>query len=104
MTKVIKYEDLVIAPEEVMRATLRSFELDVEQYDYVGIDQQPLRGSSSVRDGGDEVTWQPVVKPQHFQSSGKWGDWSHYRKRRFMSIAGATLVAAGYKTDGECAF
>ena len=99
--KIIRYEELLSAPEDVMRATLRYFGLDVDLYDSEGLDQLPLRGSSSVRGGGGKVTWQPIDKPRDFQSTGRWNSWSDYKKRRFMSIAGSTLVAAGYKASRE---
>ncbi len=93
-----KYEDVVTAPEVIVKDICSHFRLDVDQYPFEKIAGIPLFGSSVERIG-EIVSWKPVEKPKDFNPIGRWTSWSEGRKRIFKRIAGQTLIDFGYSAD-----
>ncbi len=95
---VIRYEALVEQPNEVIGQALAHAGLDPERYDFEALSNLPVRGSSAVT-ADDKSRWDQHEKPKDFKPVGRWSSWSERQRRKFKSLAGATLIRAGYAAD-----
>jgi protein-tyrosine sulfotransferase len=95
-----RFEHAVEDPAGFVRAACAHFGLDEERYPFERIGEVAVRGSSSLQEQGD-VDWQPREKPEGFDPTGHWRDWSRLRTWTFKRIAGQELIALGYCEDLE---
>jgi protein-tyrosine sulfotransferase len=93
-----RFEHAVEDPAAFVRAACAHFGLDEERYPFERIGEVAVRGSSSLQEQGD-VDWQPREKPEGFDPTGHWRDWSRLRTWTFKRIAGQELIALGYCED-----
>lgn len=95
--QVVRYEDLVLEPEKVMRAIFRFLDLDPERYDFAGLGEVPVYGSSTVR--GTSGAWAWTVRPndRDLGALERYRDWSRLQHERFNWIAGQQLRELGYE-------
>jgi protein-tyrosine sulfotransferase len=92
---VVRYEDGVRAPQQLMQDLLVRLELDTASFPFDRLDHLPVIGSST-SDAEGASRWQPVTRDASFNPIGRWRDWPRRRMKEFMDIAGDTLVRAGY--------
>jgi hypothetical protein len=93
-----RFEDAVRDPAAFVTEACRRFGLDEAAYPFEGIDQLPVRGSTSLGEQG-AVDWGPVQKPSAFSPIGHWRAWSWLQKSTFKRIAGRELIQLGYCDD-----
>lgn len=92
---VVRYEDLLEAPEPTMRGLLDQLGLDTARYDFGKVRAMPVRGSS--RSTLDQAQrWQPQPQTADFNPLGRWKNWPPARLARFHALAGDALKEAGY--------
>jgi len=97
---VIRYEDAVRDPEQIVRRLCEKFSLDVSRYPFEQIEDLPLLGSSSTKSASqDKWQWQMAQKPKDFDPVGRWRTWGETEKRTFKTIAGQSLIDCGYAED-----
>ena len=105
--RIVRYEQLVEAPETCLKEILEFLELDVARYDFAQAKALPVRGSSSVgRRSGEAVHWDGSPRAIDFDPVGRWRQWSRWQHARFNWIAGDALRDLGYapvKTQGGSA-
>ena len=90
-----KYEDILKDPSSFAEQACQCFGLDSKKFPYEKINSIPVHGSSSLKNG-DQTTWKPITKPKNFQTVGRWKNWSKEQTKVFKTIAGQTLIDAGY--------
>lgn len=93
-----KYEDIFQNPERFVKDACRCFNLDEDKYPFGEINSIPLKGSSFNKKNG-RVSWEATDKGKNFKPIGRWKDWSSKEKEIFKSIAGQSLLEAGYCED-----
>ncbi|MEL6893280.1 MAG: sulfotransferase [Actinomycetota bacterium] len=94
---VVRYEDLVDRPAEVMREVCTTVGLDPDRYPYDEIEALPVRGSSTVKsEQGSDLHWAPVERTESFKPNERWSSWTDDVHRRFNEVAGTEQVALGY--------
>ena len=93
-----KYEELFQNPEKFVRDACRCFNLDEHKYPFDKINSIPLKGSSFNKKNG-KVSWEATDKGKNFKPIGRWKNWSSKEKEIFKSIAGQSLLEAGYCDD-----
>jgi hypothetical protein len=98
---VVRYEDIIDKPAEVMRTLCLGTGLDPERYPFDQIESLPVRGSSTLRtEGGEEaIHWTPVERTQSFDPRERWRSWDPHTHRRFAAVAGASQTALGYELE-----
>ncbi len=98
---VVRYEDIIEKPGEVMRQLCLTTGLDPERYPFDEIERLPVRGSSTLRsEGGEEaIHWTPVERSDSFNPKERWRDWSPHVHRRFTAVAGQSQRALGYDLE-----
>jgi protein-tyrosine sulfotransferase len=92
---VIRYEDGVRDPRQVMQDLLVTLDLDPARFPFDQLTELPVIGSSTSQAEG-AMRWQPVERDSSFNPIGRWHDWPRRRMKEFMHIAGDTLTRAGY--------
>lgn len=95
--RLVRYEDLVTAPERELRPILEFVALDPARYPFHRVTDAPVRGSSVFHgDGRTNVHWEPVAPDPSFRPLERWQDWNQQRQRRFAWLAGDLLEYFGY--------
>jgi protein-tyrosine sulfotransferase len=92
---VVRYEDGVREPQQLMQGLLGRLELDPARFPFDRLDQLPVIGSST-SDAEGASRWRPVARDASFNPIGRWRSWPRRRMKEFMAIAGDTLARAGY--------
>jgi protein-tyrosine sulfotransferase len=92
---LVRYEDIVRNPAEHIRHLLSHAGLDERRFDIGGLRSLSVRGSSETAAAG--AHWKPVARSAEFSPIGRWANWTTRQKNIFKSIAGETLVKAGYE-------
>lgn len=100
---VVRYEDLVTDPDPQLRRIFEFVGLDADSFDFDGVRDLPVRGSSTFRGDRDDVNWRPVERSDEFQPLRRWRDWTPARHDRFNWLAGRELEALGYERVGPAA-
>ena len=96
--QVVRYEELIDRPSDVMRSVCATVGLDPERFPYDQIDDVPIRGSSALAAGGGAaVHWKPVERSASFDPRERWRSWDDHRHRRYAAVAGAQHRALGYE-------
>lgn len=95
---VVRYEQLVLRPDQTITKLLNHFGLELDKYDFDQLAKLPVRGSSTSQ-SADAQRWQPHEKSADFQPIGRWKNWSKNRKDQFKDAAGETLIRAGYENN-----
>ena len=98
-TIVVKYEDVYQDPEKNIRRILGTLPLNAKRFDFQNIRNEPIRGSSSLRDKHGKVIWRPQEHPETFNPIGRWANWPSSLKSKFKKSAGQSLIAARYAED-----
>lgn len=94
---VVRYEDLIDAPADVMGKLCAAVGLDPDRYPYDWIEQLPVRGSSTLRsEAGTDIHWTPVERSDTFDPRERWRSWDDHTHRRFAEVAGRQQRALGY--------
>jgi hypothetical protein len=97
---VVRYEDLVGDLDGTMQRVLEAVGLDPARYDLQAAHDLPVRGSSTLRGAGaDAVHWDPVARPEGFDSTRRFEGWSPYLLHRFAAIAGEAQRSLGYEVE-----
>lgn len=94
---VVRFEDLVQRPAEVVRTICQTVGLDPDTFPYDCIGELPVRGSSTPSTPGEPVHWAPVEKTASFAPVERWETWSPHLHRRFAEVAGEQQRALGYE-------
>jgi protein-tyrosine sulfotransferase len=92
---VVRYEDGVREPQQLMQRLLARLDLDPARFPFDRLDHLPVIGSSTSEAEG-AARWQPVKRDPAFNPIGRWRSWPKRRMKEFMDIAGDTLARAGY--------
>ena len=95
--RIVRYEDLWSNLDEELRRLLLFLDLDAGRYDFEEARHLPVRGSSAVRDQGDDVHWEPVKRRSDFDPMSRWRHWSRAQHERFNWVAGRYLEQLGYQ-------
>ncbi len=96
--QVVRYEELIDQPHEVMRSVCATVGLDPETFPYDAIEHVPIRGSSTLAaDGGTAVHWNPVERSDAFDPRERWRTWDDHCHRRYAAVAGAQHRDLGYE-------
>lgn len=102
---IVRYEELIERPSQVMREVCRSTGLDPDRFPYERVDSLPVRGSSTLRTDTDgEVSWVPIERSESFNPRERWHGWDTHTHRRFAVVAGVQQSALGYElveTEGR---
>ena len=93
---VIRFEDLVERPADVVQIICKTVGLDPDAFPYDRIGDLPVRGSSTLSTVGGPVHWAPVEKTASFAPVERWESWSPHLHRRFADVAGEQQRALGY--------
>lgn len=98
---VIRYEDMIDKPDEVMRTLCLTTGLDPERYPFDEIERLPVRGSSALRteSGEEAIHWTPVERTDSFDPRERWRSWEPHIHRRFAAVAGESQQALGYDLE-----
>ncbi len=100
MFSVIRYEDIVDKPAEVMQSLCITTGLDPERFPFDEVGGLPVRGSSTLRSDQDqEIHWTPVERSDSFDPRERWRSWDDHLHRRFAAVAGASQQALGYSLE-----
>lgn len=102
---IVRYEDIVDRPAEVMQQVCVASGLDVDKFPFDEVGGLPVRGSSTLKsNNGEEIHWTPVERSDSFDPRERWRSWDDHTHRRFAAVAGAAQQALGYsleETDGR---
>ena len=93
-----KYEDIFQNPVKFAKEACRCFNLDETRYPFDKINSIPVKGSSYNKKDG-RVSWEATDKAKDFKPIGRWEAWPAKEKDTFKSIAGQSLLEAGYCDD-----
>lgn len=94
---LLRYEDLVRAPEDMVEHLLGFLSLEPVDYDFDAVAQLPVRGSSVFgRQEGTPLHWKPVPKTDGFDPLDRWSHWSADRHALFNQLAGDAMRNFGY--------
>lgn len=95
---IVRYEDLWHDLEGNLRRILDFLGLDPDAYDFQSAVGLPVKGSSTIREHGDEaIHWRPVEKTTEFDPMSRWRHWSRAQHERFNWVAGRYLSPLGYE-------
>jgi len=94
----LRYEDLIADEATVMKGLFDAFGLDPEAVDAAAVGALPVRGSSTLAEGG-ELHWQPVERSASFDPRERWRSWDAHLHRRFNAVAGPAQVRLGYTVE-----
>lgn len=94
--ELVRFEDLVERPAEVVRRVCDMAGLDGDAFPYAEIESLPVRGSSTLTADGGGMHWAPVEKAESFAPVERFTSWSPYLHRRFAEVAGPQQSALGY--------
>jgi protein-tyrosine sulfotransferase len=95
--RLIRYEDVVQDPQAHFDELCRFMQVDPALVERDRLAALPVKGSSEASVVGNQVSWQPIAKPERFNPIGRWRNWSARQQRTFWSIAGETMARAGYQ-------
>ena len=96
---LVKFEDILDAPDAFIRDACRRFGLAVESYPFEAQKEAKVIGSSTMSAEG-EVDWsQHLTAPEGFRPTGHWENWTAGQRRTFKRLAGPVLRRAGYAGD-----
>lgn len=98
---LLRYDFLVDNTYEEIKNILKFLNVDEKKYPWHELDDIPVVGSSSLKDGGSEVHWRPVKKNKEIKLKQKWLHWNKRKKRVFKSIAGDNLVKLGFAENKD---
>ena len=93
---LLRYDQLHADAEPQMRRILDFLGLDPERYDWAGLVNAPVLGSSTFRGNQEGINWQPVEKDESFRPTDKWKSWSKRKRRIFKKHAGQSLAELGF--------
>lgn len=98
---VVRFEDVVDKPAQVMDTLCRVTGLNADQYPFDEVEALPVRGSSTLRsdDDAEEIHWAPQARTQEFDPRERWRTWDDHLHRRFAAVAGASQSALGYELE-----
>jgi hypothetical protein len=94
---LVRYEDLVTDTEAQLRRLLKGLDLDAERYDFDRAAALPVRGSSVLRGGADQVHWDPISRTPDFDPIRRHHGWGCEETERFAAVAGDVLAEFGYQ-------
>jgi hypothetical protein len=99
---VVRYEDLLDAPEATLRELFAFLGVGVEGYDFTVHERLPVFGSSShlAADEGLASGYKRVERDADFNPRRRWESWTPEQLGRFNAIAGAEMVRLGYELEG----
>lgn len=90
--RVIKYEELLEDLEGSVKKILDFVELDQGQYNWDGLFNMKVKGSSFINNKDGELDWRESnIRTSEFNPVGRWKQWSEKEKRIFQAICGETL-------------
>ncbi len=96
---LVRYEDIAIDPAPHVPALLAHAGLDPATFDMNALASLSVRGSSETAAAG--AHWKPVAKSANFSPIGRWSSWTAPQKQLFKSLAGETLIKAGYESSPD---
>lgn len=95
--KIVRYEDLLQHPKETMRELLVWANLCEDRFDWVGMANMPVRGSSFLRnDDGSMNFGRGIDRPDGFNAIGRWQNWSKRQCADYEKIVGPLMARFGY--------
>jgi hypothetical protein len=95
---IVRYEDLYVNMQAELLRIFAFLGLGADAYDFDAAASLPVKGSSELRDRGeDAVHWQPVEKWSGFNPINRWDHWDRALHERFNWIAGQYLAPLGYQ-------
>ena len=93
---LVKYEDLYLNNEEILKNLFDFLQLDKDKYDYEKSSNSGVIGSSSFKGDSKKLTWKPVAKNDTFNPLNRSQNWSRFQHYRFNWIAGDYSDKLGY--------
>jgi hypothetical protein len=99
--RIVRYEDLYEDLEGELRGIFDFLGLDADRYDFGAASELPVRGSSTIRNDGADVHWEPIAKETTFDPMSRFSHWTRAQHERFNRIAGQQLEQLGYSLQKE---
>ncbi len=93
---LVRFERLVVSPEEVMRGVLDRVNLDAVTYPWEELETAPVRGTYS---NFREHKTKPFPKAPGFNPIGRWRSWEPERCQKFEEMCGEATRVIGYPMD-----
>lgn len=93
---IVRYEDVVMHPQETVTEMMRALGLDPDAYDFDELRGMPVRGSSQDAVDG-RISWTPVERTSEFSPTNRWESWPAKQLARIEWVAGPGLEAFGYE-------
>jgi hypothetical protein len=100
--RLVRYEDLVERRDDAMTEILEHCKLDPQGFDWEAARNQPVSGSSFLRDPDTGyVSWRPQAPPPDFDPTSRHSSWGPGEHARFLYVAGREQRELGYDIDGQ---
>jgi hypothetical protein len=97
---LVRYEDMVTHDKDETERLLDFCRLKPSSFDWKGLENMPVRGSSFLRDEKGNINFSKgVPKDANFDPLKRWSDWSSKQLRVFKSICHKGMQALGYQID-----
>ena len=97
--RIVQYESLVQDPISAMKGILQFLELDIDRYNFNGINSLPVFGSSELSQQS-EVHWDGCEREPNFDPINRWSKWNRELHARFDWLAGESQIRLGYDCVG----
>ncbi len=97
-TTIVRYEDLLADRQAVLADLFTTIGLDPARFAVERAENLAVRGSSTHRPDGGEVSWQPL-DAAGFQGTDRWTTWSPSEVDMFHRMASDEMRWAGYELD-----
>ncbi len=97
--RIVQYENLCDNLATELPSILEFLGLDASAYDLEAAAGLPVRGSSTIRDRGSGMHWEPVEKGAGFDPTQRFGHWNAATHARFNWVARRQLERLGYTPD-----
>jgi len=95
---LIRYEELQQNTKQEIRKILSYLNLEEQDYNFSGLEQLPVTGSSQSSSEKGKVDWGKSLDKKVFNPNERFKNWSIVTKLKYNSICGKTAKQLGYKT------
>ncbi|NEQ71162.1 MAG: sulfotransferase [Symploca sp. SIO2D2] len=94
---VIRYEDLQTDFVKTITQVLEFCQLDPSKYNFDGGENMAVRGSSTLVETQDKVSWQKVEKDSSFKPLERYKSWSRIKTESFNALCLTEQTYFGYQ-------
>ncbi|WNC68458.1 sulfotransferase [Thalassotalea nanhaiensis] len=96
---LIKFENLIVEPENQFKKMIEYLGLSLNDFDFSKLKSLPVSGSSDLKSSSKAMHWKPVSKENKFDPLNRFSNWSLNRKKIFHYIAKNEMEYFGYHSD-----